>query len=207
VWSDFEAEAMDGFAGYRIMRRIGREDTVFFDQVHRTTADDLAAEHTWTDHQLLFGASYYYYVQAGRRIADNDLNAHPSSRGKTVWSGRLFNPTNISVEPPRPPQDDLSKIRIAPNPYNIRDPLLPDYGWEGERGILFFNLPTRVTIKIFTEAGDLVKTIIHNPLINVGSLKWDLLTDSQQVVASGVYIAAFQKPGGEVAFQKFIIVR
>lgn len=206
-WSDPDAEAMDGFDGYRIMRRIGRQDTVFFEQVYRTTADDIAAEHVWKDTELLFGASYFYYVQAGRKIAENDMNAYPTSRGKTVWSGRLWMPTNSEVNPPRFPQDDLSKIRIAPNPYNYRDERMIDYGWTDDRGLIFFNLPAEVTIKIFTESGDLVKTIVHEPLTRAGSLTWDMLTDSQQAIASGVYIAVFEKPSGEVAYQKFLVVR
>jgi hypothetical protein len=207
-WSDPEAEALSGFDGYRIMRRISREDTVFFDMVHRTDANDKADEHLWIDEAVLFGASYYYYVQAGLKISENDLNAYPTNRGKTIWSGRLWSPTNIHVQPPRASQDDLSKIRIVPNPYNIKDPLIPGYGWEGDHGIIFFNLPGTVTIKIFTESGDLVKVINHNPVTKAGSLTWDMLTDNQQLIASGVYIAVFQKPdSGELAYQKFLVIR
>ncbi|UCD36910.1 MAG: hypothetical protein JSW54_08700 [Fidelibacterota bacterium] len=206
-WSDPDAEALDGFAGYRVLRRVGRSDTVFFDIVHRTDASDLAAEHTWLDTNVLYGASYFYYVQAGYLIPENDLNAYPSSRGKVIWSGRLWNPTDIEVQPPRMPGEELSDIRIVPNPYNIRDPLIADYGWDDDRGLMFFNLPAEVTIKIFTESGDLVRTIVHKPLSRAGALTWNMLTDSQQAIASGIYIAVFETPDGSVAYQKFIVVR
>ena len=206
-WSDPDAEAMNGFDGYSIWKRIGRQDTVFFELAHKTGSDDHATEHVWVDENVLFGASYYYYVQAGVKISTDDPNAHPDSRGKTIWSGRLWTPTNTAIQPPRPSQDDLSKIRIVPNPFNIRDPRVEGYGWDGDQGLIFFNLPGRVTIKIFTENGDLVKTIDHQPQNETGSFTWNMLSDSQQVIASGVYIAVFQKPDGELAYQKFLVVR
>jgi hypothetical protein len=137
----------------------------------------------------------------------DDPNAYPENRGKMIWSGRLWNPTTLEVQPPRLPGDKLSDIRIAPNPYNIRDPLIADYGWDDDRGLLFFNLPSEVTIRIYTESGDLVRTIIHNPPSRAGSMMWDMLTDYQQAISSGIYIAVFENPEGQVAYQKFIVVR
>ncbi|MFC1481734.1 hypothetical protein ACFL6E_05770 [Candidatus Neomarinimicrobiota bacterium] len=206
-WSDPDAEAINGFAGYRILRRVGRQDTIFFDIVQTTDASDLSSEHTWKDSSILFGASYFYYVQAGYNIDASDQNAHPDSRGKTIWSSRIWVPTTVDVQPPRQPGTDLDEIRIVPNPYNTRDPLIADYGWDDNRGLIFFNLPSEVTIKIFAENGDLVQTIEHNPPSKAGSLTWDMLSSSQQAIASGVYIAVFQRPDGELAYQKFIVVR
>ena len=206
-WSDPAAEALDGFAGYRILNRIGRQDTTFFGVVHTTDPTDLAAEHTWKDTSILFGASYYYYVQAGYRIDSADPNAHPDSRGQIIWSNRLWTPTTVDVQPPRSPGSALDEIRIVPNPYNIRDPLIQAYSWDGDRGLIFFNLPAEVTIKIFTESGNLVQIIEHKPLSQAGSLTWDMLSSSQQAIASGVYIAVFERPDGELAYQKFLVVR
>jgi hypothetical protein len=206
-WSDPEAEALENFAGYRIMRRISNLDTVFFESIHTTDASDMAQEHIFQDSTVLPGASYYYYVQSAVRVAENDPNALPQNRGKLVYSGRVYNPTTHWIDPPRFSQDDLSKIRMAPNPYNINDPAIETYGWTDRRGILFFNLPAKVTIKICTEFGDLVQTIEHDSSVLAGSLRWDMLTSSEQVIASGVYIVIFEKPDGEVAFQKLVVVR
>jgi len=101
----------------------------------------------------------------------------------------------------------MTKIRIAPNPYNINDPLLQTYGFTDSRGIIFFNLPPKVTIKIYTENGDLVQTLEHDSPQKAGSLTWDMITASQQVISSGVYIAVFQKPEGDISYQKFVVVR
>jgi hypothetical protein len=206
-WSASQAEALDNFAGYRIMRRISRYDTVFFDNIYQTGASDKAAEHTFKDKNILFGASYFYYVQSAIKIAADDANADPISRGKIVWSGRMWQPTTTEVQPPRPPQSDLSKIRIVPNPYNLRDPLLTTYGWTGDRGIMFYNLPEIITISIYTESGDLVRILEHNNPQKTGYEYWNMVTQNQQAVQSGVYIAVFKTPEGELVYQKFCIVR
>ncbi len=206
-WSAPEAEKLSNFAGYRILRRISRYDTVFFDVVHQTGASEKAAEHAWKDTNILFGAAYFYYVQSAIQVAANDMNADPASRGKTVWSGRMWQPTTTEVQPPRPAQPDMSKIRIVPNPYNLRDPLLTSYGWTGDRGIMFFNLPEVCTITIYTENGDLVQTIVHDDPQKTGYKYWNMTTQSQQAIQSGVYIAVFKSAEGELTYQKFCVVR
>ena len=100
-----------------------------------------------------------------------------------------------------------SIIRIVPNPYNINDPLLEEQGWTDKRGIQFFNLPSKVNIKIFTENGDLLQTIDHDSPVRSGYVLWDMITRNQQVSSSGVYIAVFTKPSGEISYQKFLVVR
>ena len=103
----------------------------------------------------------------------------------------------------------MPDIRIAPNPYNINDPLVRQkYVSSDYRGIEFYNLPDVVTIRIYTENGDLIKKLNNDsPVIKDGNLRWDMLTDNQQVISSGVYIAVFQKPNGEISYQKFIVIR
>lgn len=209
-WADQEAEQMDNFAGYRIMRRISNSDTVIFEEIYSSDSDDIAAEHLYSDLNVLMGASYYYYLQAKARIDAHDPNAHPSSRGKIIYSSRALIPTIYDVNPPSFSQDDLSKIRIVPNPYNINDPLLEAQGWNDQRGIRFFNLPVQATIKIFTENGDLVQTLHHPPEgdnSKRGDYLWDMITRNEQVINSGVYIAVFETPAGGVSYQKFVVVR
>ncbi|MGE5804429.1 MAG: hypothetical protein ACM34M_01445, partial [Ignavibacteria bacterium] len=101
--------------------------------------------------------------------------------------------------------------------YNINDPLVrANYSTTDYRQLNFMNLPLEVRIKIYTENGDLVKTIDHywpgspNYQPNTrrdGFESWDMITENQQVISSGVYIAVFQKPSGETSYQKFIVVR
>ena len=215
TWADVPAEQLSNFAGYRIMRRISRYDTVFYDVVYNSNSSDKAASHTFNDTTIRTGANYSYYVQAKALIDPNDPNADPTTRGKMMYSSRLFVQDNSSgtpiIYPPVLPQDDMSRIRVVPNPYNISDPLVngATYG-SGTQGrlIYFLNLPAICTIKIFTENGDLVKTIDHNsPGGPSGSEQWTLDTSSGQIVSSGIYIAVFQRPNGDASYQKFVIVR
>jgi hypothetical protein len=206
-WSDLPAENIPNFAGYRIMRRISNRDTTFYEEIYSSSTLDKASQHIFVDKTVLFGGQYYYYLQAKAKIADNDLNADPTSRGKIIYSNRLLVPNIDYINPPRFSTDDMTKIRIVPNPYNINDTRLKDYGFTDQRGIIFFNLPSKATIKIFTENGDLVQTINHDSPVKAGSLTWDMITASQQVISSGVYIAVFQKPDGGVSYQKFVVIR
>lgn len=207
VWENLEAESMSNFAGYRISRRRTNFDTTYYQIVYDSDENDIATEHIFKDKDILVGAEYYYYLQAKAKIDDNDLLADPLSRGKIILSSRLLVPDILKINPPREPQEELSKIRIAPNPYNLNDPLLREYFGQDQRGIIFFNLPGTCTIRIYTENGDLVRTIDHNNQVKTGIYIWDMLTSSQQIVNSGLYIAAFEKPGGESSYQKFIIIR
>ncbi len=206
-WSDPNAEAMSNFAGYRIMSRISNADTIWYQPIYDSDGSDKGVTHSIKFKNVLFGAQYYFYIQAKAKIADNDPNADPTTRGKIIYSSRTLYPDVDQVQPPHFSQNDLSKIRIVPNPYNIKDPLLITYGFANQRNITFYNLPPVCTIKIYTENGDLVQTIQHNNPLGTGSEPWDMLTSSQQVINSGVYIAVFTKPDGELSYQKFIVVR
>jgi len=206
-WRDPEAEALPNFAGYRILRRLSALDTVFYQVIYDSDETDKATEHLYVDKTVLIGAQYYYYLQAKAKIAADDPLADPSTRGKIIYSSRVLIPNIYWINPPHFSQTDLSKIRIVPNPYNINDPLLVSQGWTDQRGIQFFNLPEKVTIKIFTENGDLVQIIKHDSPVKSGYYFWDMITLSQQVISSGVYLAVFQKPDGELAYQKFLVVR
>ncbi len=206
-WTDPPAENMSNFAGYRIMSRVSNADTVFYQPIYDSDANDKGTTHSFKYKNVLFGAQYYFYIQSKALIASNDPNADPSTRGKMMYSSRLLYPDINFVYPPRPYQNDMSKIRIVPNPYNIKDPLLITYGFTNQRNITFYNLPAFCTIKIFTESGDLVQTIQHNNPQKTGSEPWNMLTSSQQVINSGVYIAVFQTPDGQLSYQKFVVVR
>jgi len=206
-WRNAEGEARGDFAGYLIMRRVSNTDTIFYQEIYNSDASDKASEHIYKDQQVVPGAQYYYYIQTKAQIATNDPQADPTTRGKMMYSGRSYIPNVSFINPPRFSTDDMSRIRIVPNPYNINDPLLKVYGYTDQRGINFFNLPQKVTIKIYTENGDLVQTINHDSPERAGSLTWDMITASQQVISSGVYIAVFQRPDGATAYHKFVVVR
>ena len=108
-------------------------------------------------------------------------------------------------------------IRIVPNPYNIRSAQLQFPG-EPDK-IEFFNIPGHCTIRIYTENGNLIKTISHEN--GSGDESWNSNTSSDQVVVSGVYIVHFtvtqdytdpatgqvEYRKGDTAYKKCIIIR
>jgi len=213
-WTDPQAEAMSNFEGYRIMRRVSKYDTISYDAIYNSDSTDIGGTHTFADSVRFFGASVYYYIQSKARIGINDQNADPSTRGQIMYSSRTFYPDLNPVIPTNYPQSDLSKIRVVPNPYNIKDPLLRAGGGLGlgsQTGneLVFYNLPPACTIRIYTENGDLVQTIQHPQPGSAasGTEQWNMQTRSQQTIYSGVYIAIFQTPDGSTSYQKFVVVR
>ncbi len=63
-------------------------------------------------------------------------------------------------------REQLNKITVVPNPYVVTNvfeqPLPPSVRGRGERVIYFMNLPPASTIRIFSSAGDLIRTLKHD---------------------------------------------
>ena len=95
-------------------------------------------------------------------------------------------------------QAQLDKIRAVPNPYVVTDVFeqsLPStIRGRGERVIDFINLPPKCTIKIFTSAGDLVRTLEQNGGLNNSTVTWDLRSKEGLDIAYGVYFYVVQVP-------------
>jgi hypothetical protein len=95
-------------------------------------------------------------------------------------------------------EEMMEGIRIVPNPYLIHH--------EAQRSFpeLYFNyLPEECTIRIYTLALDLVKTIEHTE----GSRAvWDLTTEGGQLVASQMLIAHIEATNGAKTVKKFAVV-
>lgn len=82
-------------------------------------------------------------------------------------------------------QQELSDIKVAPNPYFVRYSSRVETN-EGQSMLFFNNLPVKCTIRIYSLAGDLVRTIEHDD--DTGSETWDLLSSGGRLVAAGNYL-------------------
>ncbi len=130
------------------------------------------------------------------------------------------------ILPGTPVQEDPDvEVGVYPNPY---------YGnaiWDGSserlRKIYFFNLPAECEITIFTLAGDIVKKIHHTQSSNGADIRWfetyasddkqkfaggehawDLLTDNDQAIATGLYLFTVEnKRNGEIKRGKFLVIK
>ncbi|MCH9031543.1 MAG: hypothetical protein IIB00_04715 [candidate division Zixibacteria bacterium] len=87
---------------------------------------------------------------------------------------------------------ELEDVKVVPNPYFGRA------SWENRNTptkINFTNLPGECELRIFTLAGDFVKSISHNS--GGGDESWDLLSESGQLIASGMYFFHVSSTAGE----------
>jgi hypothetical protein len=97
---------------------------------------------------------------------------------------------------------ELSNIRVVPDPYYAYATL-----WEvgaGESNLRFQNLPDRCTIRIYTLSGDLVKVLEHGN--DTGDEEWNLQSEDQRLVASGVYIYHVESRYGDF-LGRFAVVK
>ena len=152
----------------------------------QTSYDDLSANR---------GFDYYYFLEVLDDGSQNNV--------VPLKSSKFFTITNSPAFLKRPP-GMLEEIRVVPNPYNIASRDM-QYGVSAPDRLMFLNIPGECTIRIFSERGDLLKTIQHTD--GSGDEAWNSITSSRQVITSGLYIAHFETPEGENAIRKFIVVR
>ena len=166
---------------------------------------------------LLNGWQYVYSVTAfDEGDPENDLDILESS---AIANYERIVPGTPAVE------DENVEVGVYPNPY---------YGyatWDGNlerlRKIYFYNLPAECEITIYTLAGDVVKRLIHDASSNGadtrwfqnfasdgkqkfagGEHAWDLVTDSDQAIATGLYLFTVKNSKtDDIKTGKFLIVK
>jgi hypothetical protein len=148
------------------------------------------------------GFGYYYYVTAYDDGSENWIFP-----GQSLESGKNYNVTLKASHPVLGPErEDVKNVRVVPNPYDSRSwPI--NYPGEPDK-VLFMNLPAQATIKIYTATGDLVKTIEHTD--GTGDEPWNLVTDSNQYLVTGIYLCVVEGKGEELsgaAIEKFVVIR
>lgn len=201
-WDTF-AESHSDFSGYRVYRAIQSPDSIYHMIFECGASSGAAVAQSCVDREAVRGFSYYYYVAA----------LFESESGEIMESSKYATMTTQPASLQRMPSDVLKDIRIVPNPYNAR---AQGYQYGSESGdqnkINFYGLPQLCDIQIYSERGDLVKTIHHtNP---TGDESWDQTTETHQIVSSGLYIARIvvledfgTLEEGDSIYKKFIIIR
>ncbi|MEW6509846.1 MAG: hypothetical protein AB1428_02685 [Bacteroidota bacterium] len=105
-------------------------------------------------------------------------------------------------------KNDLNRIAVVPNPY------IGSAAWErrslfttgrGDRRIDFIHLPAECTVRIYTVAGYLVKTLTKSS--TDGALSWDLVTDDGMDIAYGLYVYHVDAPGVGEHVGKFAVIK
>ena len=205
-----EADSHPGLDGFNVYRAEGN----FYPGVPYGEADFIGVwekvytaspgEHEFIDESPSRAVAYFYSVTAfddGNAGTDFDGNAH-------VLESNPFNSVTTFSANLQREGGTLESVVIVPNPYNVAANTLL-YPGENNK-IAFLDVPAECTIRIFTESGDLIKTIEHE---GSGDAYWgDIPNDHQttetgQLVVSGVYIAHFETPDGKSKIKKFVIIR
>lgn len=200
---------VNDLAGYRIYRAEATPDSDWV-LVHDTGSPSVTS---WIDNTCYADFTYYYAITAYNDGSSNWVDGKPVESGIFWnWSGWGYYPNvdpgpgAISTATYGATQAD--SIVVVPNPYNAN--LAFPSGFIGARDRIFFkNLPAPCTVRIYTAAGALVKTLENTKAATdptAGSLGWDMSNDYNQLVATGVYIFTVESDAGNYV-GKFIIIR
>lgn len=203
--------------GFRIYRASGRVDSTYqllyeASANERSVNDGDAARLSNPDDYLLDvpvrGRDYYYYIVSVGQPNSDATGMTPT--GSPLVSNRYYSQSYDPARLLRKAGEAMKDIRVVPNPYNPNaDPsLLLDQS--GRDRIAFYEIPGQCTINIYTEIGELIRTIKHTN--GSGDENWDLRTNHRQRVVSGIYIARIinEDPNdadfGNVAIRKIVII-
>jgi hypothetical protein len=205
TWDNISEQDGD-FAGYRVYRAVGDVDTTYFPIFACGEGTGNALVHEYEDTDAQRGIAYYYYVAAFDDGVGNNVGA--LGKKEVLESGKYLNRTPRPTFLSRAPGESLEDIVVVPNPYNYSARFIQFTGEPNK--IMFLNLPLECTIRIFSESGDLVKTIEH---YGSGDASWGILedehsvSDSGQRIVSGIYVAHIETPEGNAKILKFLVVR
>lgn len=185
--------------GFEIWRAQGEPRMWEFEKVAELSPD----KRSYEDTDVSRGIGYYYHILSVGKVNEDPTGLTPT--GKPLKSSLYYTQTYDPAFAYKPGSGDLEAIRVVPNPYdlgadkNLRWPDVQDQ-------IAFQNVPGKCTIRIYTEMGELVKTIEHTN--GSGDEFWDLTTSSNQMVASGIYMATIEDNStSEQVIRKFVIIR
>ncbi len=167
---------------------------------------------------LLNGWQYLFIVSAfdeGNEVLNlESLESSFVENAFSVWAGT-------------PADSFFSEIGVYPNPYKL------NAAWDGStdrtRKIVFYNLPARCDIVIYTLGGDVVAELNHDAstyigddiewyanyggdeekrIFSGGEHAWDLLSESQQTITQGVYLFSVKDLDSGIVHQgKFAVLR
>lgn len=160
---------------------------------------------SYIDLNVTRGVDYYYAVTAVNNGSQNKDGLFP---GEKLESSRFADRSQLPAVSVKPGLNTSGNVRVVPNPATVAAGKGLTSGSPDK--ISFFNLPVKCTLRVFTETGDLVKTIKH---YGTADEEWDQRTDNNQYVSSGIYVLAVtdcQDINGnslDNQFVKFIIIR
>lgn len=176
------------------------EYTVNYDMIAQLPA----SAREYIDTAVKFNVNYFYYITAiGDPVPANPALGIPAG---VLESQRLATQIYRGATKKTPGAPTVGGVVVVPNPYIISADA-SNLLFPGEPNkIAFVNVPGECQIKIYTELGELIKTIDHKD--GSGSAFWYQTTSSNQYIASGIYIAVItDTKNGKQQIVKFTIIR
>ncbi len=205
-WTTYQGATPPG--GFEIYRTRGRvqgywKDFYQYQLIAEVPANSGQSTYTYQDEDVVRGINYFYYIQAVGEVNHDPTAMTPT--GVRLKSSRYWAQTWSPARLKRAPGETVSDFMVVPNPYNIAS--VPSVRWPDDQDKLgFLNVPGKCVVRIYTEMGQLIRTIRHTN--GSGDVYWDMLTSDRQLVVSGLYIAVVEDlETGEQAVKKFVIIR
>ncbi|MCE9626892.1 MAG: hypothetical protein K8R56_03120, partial [Candidatus Eisenbacteria bacterium] len=186
-----------------ITNTAGDFDSIAFERRHYPVG-----RYRFVDTRVQDGFDYHYVVTA---VAQRIITVSGTPRVDLLESP--FRTLFAGVVRPRTEAGAAyrdGKVWVVPNPFRAHAP------WEREpvpgdaftRHIDFLGLPRDVaTIRIYTLAGDLVKTLEHDGRSGNGQAAWDLISRNGQDIESGVYLFTVSSPSIGSQTGRFVVIR
>jgi hypothetical protein len=137
----------------------------------------------WIDEDVVSTGNYWYAVTAVNEVGIE------SSRFLTQTDPTQNDIERGAASPYQEAATILDSIYAVPNPYHVKGDRFYSAVNFPQRTIRFVGLPAKCRIRIYTQNGDLVATIHHELIFPPSdSEDWKLITNTDQFVASGLYI-------------------
>jgi len=194
TWMGDEAEKEGDFAGYRLYK----SDLSFVGPWRLIFEDPKPCVREYVDRAQV-GYKNFYGITAYDTLGNES----------SLWAA--CSKTLKGLEASTYPEKELGKIVVVPNPY------IGNATWElqdYENKILFSHLPAKCKIYIYTLSGDLIDIVYHNvegdptPDVNpTGDESWDLVTQNNQSMASGLYLFRVVSESGDTKMGKFAVIK
>ncbi len=170
---------------------------------------------------LLSGWQYQFSVTSfdfgSEQFEIGPLESSRSTNAVRVFPGTTVN-TNFGSD------DEENRVGVYPNPYRV------NAAWDGTteqtRKLVFFNLPSRAQIRVYTLAGDIVARMDHRSDDNRGDIQWfnefssepriiaggehawDILSDANQILTTGLYLYSVKDlDSGRIQTGKIAIIK
>jgi hypothetical protein len=148
----------------------------------------------------------------------------PDAGLESFESSRVANAIRVFPGTPPTRAGSKRKVGVYPNPYRV------NAAWDGStnrsRRLNFYNLPARSEIRIYTLAGEIVKSMPHDAETYTGDIRWyndfsaenrtlpggehswDLLSENGLSLTGGLYLYTVKDlDSGDVQRGKFVIIK